>query len=177
MKRLIVSTIILLFAPQISRPVFSPVAQPSIASSCSSAEYRQFDFWLGDWDSLDFGTTAKNARIHVTPILGGCALLEDYHGLDGHEGKSLSMYDATRKLWHQTWVTNNGRLLVIEGSFRAGAMTLFGSDLTPTAQARQIRGVWTRLPDGSVRETAVTSTDNGITWQPWFDLVFRRHRD
>jgi hypothetical protein len=29
---------------------------------------------------------------------------------------------------------------------------------------------------GGVRETAVTSTDGGTTWQPWFDLVFRPHK-
>jgi ketosteroid isomerase-like protein len=28
---------------------------------------------------------------------------------------------------------------------------------------------------GGVRETAVTSTDGGKSWKPWFDLVFRPH--
>jgi hypothetical protein len=29
---------------------------------------------------------------------------------------------------------------------------------------------------GVVRETAVTSTDGGKTWQQWFDLVFRQRK-
>jgi hypothetical protein len=35
-----------------------------------------------------------------------------------------------------------------------------------------VRGVW-KPENGGVRETAVTSSDGGKTWKPWFDLVFR----
>ena len=38
---------------------------------------------------------------------------------------------------------------------------------------RLVRGTW-KPENGGVRETAVTSTDGGRTWKPWFDLVFRR---
>jgi ketosteroid isomerase-like protein len=36
-----------------------------------------------------------------------------------------------------------------------------------------VRGVW-KAENRDVRETAVTSTDGGKTWAPWFDLTFRR---
>jgi DICT domain-containing protein len=86
--------------------------------------------------------------------------------------------DATRKLWHQTWVTNNGRLLVIEGRFESGTMTLAGID-HPAGQAqareRYVRGIW-NPENGGIRETAQTSSDGGKPWQPWFDILFRKQQ-
>jgi hypothetical protein len=148
----------------------------TVGAPCSASEYRQFDFWLGDWDTFDSATGKPDARVRVTSILNGCVLHEDYQAVDGHKGESFTIYDATRKLWHQTWVTDHGRLLEIEGHFQSGAMTLSGSDLTPTGEHRQIRGTWKRLPDGAVQETAFSSADDGKTWLPWFDLVFRPHK-
>ena len=95
---------------------------------------------------------------------------EDYQGTDGHKGQSFTIYDAARKVWHQSWVTNRGELLVIEGNIKAGEMVLSGED---HAKGVLVHGTW-KPEKGDVRETAVTSTDGGRTWKPWFDLVFRR---
>ncbi len=140
---------------------------------CTAPEYHQFDFWIGDWDAFDVDNpTTRVARTKVDRILDGCVLREDYEGADGHEGQSFSIYDASRKVWHQSWVTNRGELLVIEGTFQNGEMVLSGVDHTKHAL---VRGIWKPV-DGAVRETAVTSTDGGKTWKPWFDLVFRPHK-
>jgi hypothetical protein len=144
-------------------------------SPCSAPGYRQFDFWLGDWDTFDVGSTTPNAHVKVDRLLEGCVLREQYDGADGHKGQSLSIYDRSRKLWHQSWVTNRGELLVIEGKFQDDAMVLSGADRTPDGRERQVRGIW-KPQDGGVRETAVTSIDGGKTWNPWFDLIFRSHR-
>jgi hypothetical protein len=141
---------------------------------CAAPAYRQFDFWLGDWDVFDSHSQAKAARVHVTRTLDDCVLLEEYRGLDGHEGQSFSIYDAPRGVWHQTWVTNRGQLLVIEGNLRAGAMELSGSERLADGTVRLVRGTWQPSRDG-VREVAVRSTDGGKTWTEWFDLVFRPH--
>jgi hypothetical protein len=145
---------------------------------CSGPEYRQFDFWLGDWDVLDFADRTKIvARVHVESVLDGCGLLESYSDPDGYEGRSFSIYDATRRVWHQTWLTNHGRLLVIEGQLRSGVMDLTGTDLADYgAHKRLVRGAWQPITEG-VREVAARSVDDGKTWQPWFDLLFRRHVD
>lgn len=143
--------------------------------SCAAPEYRQFDFWLGDWDAFDVDDpTTKAARTQVDLILDGCVLRENYEGTDGHKGQSFSVYDASRKVWHQSWVTNRGEVLVIEGKFEAGEMVLSGVDHAKAGQPL-VRGVWKPVA-GGVRETAVTSTDGGKTWKPWFDLVFRPHK-
>jgi hypothetical protein len=143
-------------------------------AGCASSAHRQFDFWLGDWDVFDGHSQAKVARVHVTRALDDCVLLEEYRGSDGHEGQSFSIYDGPRALWHQTWVTNRGQLLVIEGNLRAGAMELSGSERLTDGTIRLVRGTWQPSHDG-VREVAVRSTDGGKTWTEWFDLVFRPH--
>jgi ketosteroid isomerase-like protein len=149
-------------------------AQSIPSPPCSTAEFRQFDFWLGDWDAFDADNpTTAVARVRVDRILDGCALLEDYRDTRGSKGQSFSIYDASRKTWHQTWVTNQGRLLIIEGVFQNDEVFMIGVD-HPNGLQRTIRGTWKPIP-GGVSEIAATSTDGGNTWNPWFDLVFRPH--
>ena len=148
---------------QFSKPVF-----------CSGPEYRQFDFWVGDWDAFDAGKAELIARARVDRVLDGCVLREDYGRGNGLHGQSFSLYDASRKIWHQTWATNRGELLTIEGKLADGEMVLAGTERAADAAEKLVRGVWKPI-DGGVRETAATSQDGGMTWQPWFDLMFRPH--
>jgi hypothetical protein len=148
-------------------------AQPPPA--CTAPEFRQFDFWLGDWDATEAGSPGRVARTRVERILDGCVLRELYDGADGHRGESFSLYLASKGVWHQTWVTNRGQLLEIEGRMQDGQMALSGAERLADGGERQVRGVWKPVP-GGVRETAVTSVDGGKTWQPWFDLLFVPHR-
>lgn len=154
----------------------APQAASAKPDSCTAPEYRQFDFWIGDWDVFDVDNpTTKVARVRVDRILDGCVLREDYQDTSDHKGQSFSIYDASRKVWHQSWVTNRGQLLVIEGEFQRGEMILSGADRTASGEKREIRGTW-RPAEGGVRETAVTSIDGGKTWKLWFDLLFRRRK-
>ena len=78
----------------------------------------------------------------------------------------------SRRLWHQTWVTNRGVLLVIEGGMRGNEMVLSGADRTADGKQRLVRGVWKAVA-GGVQETAVRSVDGGKSWEPWFNMIFR----
>ena len=113
------------------------------------------------------------AHLRVDSILEGCVIRENYQDVHGHKGQSFSIYDASRKMWHQTWVTNRGELLLLDGGLKQGEMVLAGHDLV-NGKRREIRGAW-KPSNGGVRESAVRSLDGGKTWQPWFDLVFRTH--
>ena len=149
-------------------------AEVQSSAPCSAPQYRQFDFWLGDWDLFDANPNAPVARAKVSSILDGCVLLEEYEGADGSKGKSFSTYDFSRDIWHQTWVTNRGKLLWIEGHYINGEIVLSGVEHTSSGLERQVRGTWKQVREG-VRETAVTSTDGGRHWELWFDLMFRPH--
>ncbi len=150
------------------------------AASCTAPEYRQLDFWVGDWDTYDLdgaGNPAKKvvARNRVDRILGGCALREVYEQTDGLVGQSFSTYDASRKVWHQTWVTNRGQLLVVEGRLEGDRLILTGPLPAAGAPAGTLRVAWQPRKDG-VRETAESSGDGGKTWKPLFDVLFRPHK-
>lgn len=148
----------------------------TVNKACSANKYRQFDFWVGDWDVSDFDKpTVIDAHVRVDLILDGCVLHEDYQDANHSKGESFSIYDTTTNSWHQTWVTNRGRLLLINGNVQGDAMVLSGEDRTPDGKGRLVRGTWRAVP-GGVRESAATSMDDGKTWTQWFDLLFRPHK-
>ena len=159
-----------------ARPAMGQPATPVPArpAGCATPEHRQFDFWIGDWDTYEVGKLDSIvARNRVDLILGDCVLREVYEGR-GMVGQSFSIYDAARQVWHQSWVTNRGQVLVLEGRMAGDRMVLIGADRAPDGRPIQLRGVW-RTVDGGVRETAETSANGGKTWKPLFDLVFRPH--
>ena len=151
------------------------VASGGVSPPCGAPEYRQLDFWLGDWDSFDSGEKEPSARVRVDSALDGCAIRERYEGANGSVGESLSTYDAARKLWHQTWITNRGQFLVIEGRFLDGRMVLEGTLRDRKGGESTIRGTW-KGEGATVHEWAETSPDSGKTWTVLFDIVFRHRR-
>lgn len=161
--------------------VYGTMAQPAAdtpaknTSPCASAEYHDFDFWVGDWDVFDVSDPkTKVAKVRVDRILGGCVLREDYQDTSGHKGQSFSIYDVSQKAWHQSWVTNRGQLLLLDGGLQSGNMVLRAVEHLGDGKEKHIRGTWAPV-EGGVRETALTSTDGGKTWGSWFDLIFRPH--
>ncbi|CAM3249777.1 DUF1579 domain-containing protein [Sphingomonas antarctica] len=142
---------------------------------CGAAEFHQFDFWIGDWDSFDAEATGRpaEARARITPVAQGCAIHELYEQNDGLIGDSILSFDPVRQQWQQTWVTNRGSIMVIYGEFAKGAVELAGDVHLVDGHTVQQRITWRRQGDG-VRESAVLSKDKGKTWQPAFDVLFRK---
>jgi len=142
---------------------------------CPGEEFHQFDFWKGDWDAYDIADTTKVVgRGQVTSILDGCVLREVYRQNDGLEGESYNLWDAKRRLWHQSWVTNRGDLLLLDGLFEDNRMVLIARESRPGGGSSLLRGVWW-VEGENVREKADRSTDGGKSWTPVFDMVFRPH--
>jgi hypothetical protein len=103
-------SVVVLFARIEGRPAVPASSTESPKSApCMAPEYRQFDFWIGDWDAFDVGSPVVVARTQVDRILDGCVLHENYEGTDGHKGQSFTIYDESRNVWHQSWVTNRGQ--------------------------------------------------------------------
>lgn len=153
----------------------SASARSTEAPRCGGPEFHQFDFWRGDWDAYDMADTTKIVgRGQVTPMLDGCVLREVYRQNDGLQGESYNLWDAKRGLWHQSWVTNRGDLLLLDGMFEDGRMTLIARETKSDGTASLLRGVWW-AEGASVRERADRSTDAGKTWTMVFDMVFRPH--
>lgn len=89
-------------------------------------------------------------------------------------GVSFSTYDATRHEWHQSWVTNRGQLLLLDGELANGRMALTATERGGDGSSSLLRAVWW-TKGRTVRERAERSKDGGATWAPVFDLVFKAH--
>ena len=158
---------------QSKEPAASPAAQ---AARCPAPEFRQFDFWLGDWDTFDSDApTTWIARAHVDLIASGCAVHELYEQSDGLIGDSILSFDPVRRTWQQTWVDNRGSLMVLTGAFKEGAVTLEGEMHLRDGKTLQQHITW-KAEGGGVRESSVMSKDGGKTWEPFFDVLFKKHK-
>lgn len=149
-----------------------PLAAGAMPSSCADPAYKQFDFWLGDWNV----TTPDGklvGRDHVEKLYGGCVLKENWTGLQGGSGSSFNIYDAPRKLWHQSWVDSMGTLLVLEGGLKDGRMVLSGDQVQKDGSRLLNRITWTPQ-DGTVRQTWDVSKDGGKTWKIVFDGIYKK---
>ena len=148
-------------------------AQQPGQPSCSTDEYRQFDFWVGEWEVTDpAGTVVGENRI--TSILGGCVLMEEWTGAGPSRGKSWNIYNAATGQWHQSWVDNSGLLLQLDGGLEDGSMVLTGSVTGPQGNASLQQIAWTPAEDGSVRQVWTVSRDGGQTWTTAFDGTYRK---
>jgi hypothetical protein len=144
----------------------------SAAAACSGPEHRQFDFWLGEWTvHTRDGKLAGTNRI--TREYGDCVLHERYATSRGYSGESLNMYDAGRKLWHQTWVDTSGTLLLLEGGLRGRNMVLEGQTAGADGKVTRHRITWTPDADESVRQHWETQDDAG-QWSTAFDGRYTR---
>src|SRR6478736_3378295 len=122
---------------------------------CGDTASRQFDFWLGDWDVFD--PAGKQVGTNRISLLYGCVLHESWKAAK-MEGQSFNRYDAERGVWHQTWVDSSGGILMLEGAFKDGVMTLTDATLPGKKDPRKLNEIaWSKNADGSVRQLWRTS--------------------
>lgn len=145
-----------------------PPPAPAGPAICTAAKFREFDFWAGEWRVLDAdGKVAGENSVSIEQ--GGCVLVERWRGAKGGTGQSMNYYDPVAQAWKQRWV-GLGLILEMQGGLTNGAMVLQG----PLHYVREhrttlLRGTWTKLPDGRVRQRFEESADDGATWTTWFD--------
>ncbi len=153
------------------------LAAPLAAQTpCGTEDHRAFDFWIGEWEVHRSADCALAGTNRIESILGGCVLHESYETPQGYVGESFSIFDGSRRVWHQSWVDNGGLLLRIEGGIRDGAMVMEGTTTGADGTETRNRITWTVLDeDGDrVRQLWETSTDDGATWSAAFDGEYRR---
>jgi hypothetical protein len=149
-----------------------PVAAQQPAAPCNTPEHRQFDFWIGTWDVFARGQRVGENVIDT--IYGGCVLRERYNTAPRpYAGSSFNIYDASRRVWHQTWVDTGGLLLLIEGGLVNGAMVMEGHTVGARGPVRN-RITWTPIARDSVRQHWETWSDSASTWVTAFDGMYVR---
>ncbi len=169
------------FKPLASEPRFvaALTSMKEQSAPCKAAtrnpQYRQFDFWVGDWDVYGKGG-ALVGHSAVKLILGDCVVFENWTDGVGNEGKSFNKYNANMKRWEQYWVDQYGSTTYYTGNLENGNMAYLSDSFTPTGQPAKLRLTFFPLPGGKVRQFGETSTDDGKTWTVSYDLTYVRHQ-
>jgi hypothetical protein len=155
-------------------------AQTSSASASSTPprqcasqpERHRFDFWIGEWDV----TTKAGAPVGTSVIQSvsrGCAVLENWTGANGGQGKSLNAYNPLIDQWQQFWIGADGAVSEYRASRMDGASLVFL--LTAGADADSVaRLSFTPLDSVTVRQHSELSSDGGKTWVTQYDLYYHR---
>jgi hypothetical protein len=149
---------------------------------CSGPQYKEFDFWLGEWE-VRSAAGQLLGRNRISKRHGGCVVQEEWESAAGGSGSSFNVYDQQTKQWHQFWVdatgTNwlssdkQGNPVTLRGGIRDGAMVLTSHPDT-LASIGSTRVTFRPLPDGGVRQTFESSSDGGKTWTVSFDGFYKK---
>ncbi|MEP3051601.1 MAG: hypothetical protein ABJP48_01300 [Erythrobacter sp.] len=155
-------------------PDATPSTQASIPA-CADEAYSAFDFWVGEWEVYPAGSDQKAAESRIERVSSGCVIRESWLPLSGADGTSISLLNAKTNRWEQIWVGSDGNRVEFAGGPVDGKMILTGfwPGVAGPGQDALIRMTYTANEDGSVRQFGEASTDQGITWQTAFDLIYR----
>ncbi len=148
-------------------------AAEQLTAPCQSAEHKQFDFWIGDWEVKDSSGKLVGHN-SIFPILNGCALSENWTSAAGNNGVSYNFFDKSSKQWHQTWIDDSGSPLYLNGSYINNQMVLQGEQTNAQGSTSLHKITWTLLDDGRVSQYWQLSNDEGKTWNDIFLGFYNR---
>lgn len=150
-----------------------PLAARAATPVCADLHYRDFDFWLGDWNVITRDGKLMGHE-HVEKRYGNCVVADEWTGVEGGTGGSFNIYDRHRKLWHQTWVDSWGMLLDLQGGLKDGHMVLTGEHINKEGNKVLDRLTWTPEKNGDVHQLWESSRDGGKTWKVEFDGYYKK---
>lgn len=139
----------------------------------SNENYRHFDFWIGEWDVYVQGN--KVGENSITIAKGGCAIHENYTTARNYAGQSINFYDPIDQKWHQHWVGSGGDTYnYLETKREPGLLQFQSKFMNPGGNVTLSRLTFTLLEDGTVRQLFEGSSDEGKTWTPAFDGIYKK---
>jgi hypothetical protein len=143
-------------------------AAPATAP-CSAAEFRQFDFWVGDWDLTWPGSKpdeVQHGRNTISRKLGDCVIEEQFDGSKDAQlrGQSVSVFSPRLKKWQQTWVDDQGAYMDFDGEFSRGQMILARQTRNQKGEDITQRMVFKNIAADSLDWSWEQSKDGGKTW-------------
>lgn len=150
-----------------------PAGRPK--SPCmSSAEARQFDFWVGEWDA--YGPQGRKGGTSVIErIANGCGILENWtNATDGGSGKSINFYDPRAGKWFQYWIGADGNPHRFSGTYKDGALRFEGEPYAQNGKKFITRLTFFDVDANTVRQLSEQSDDGGKTWSTVYDFKYVR---
>jgi tetratricopeptide (TPR) repeat protein len=156
---------------------FTSAVQATLDPCNSTPEYRQLDYWIGDWEVKNpAGQLIGTSRIER--ILNNCVIQETYTGAPGsapaakYVGQAFHFYDQNLKKWSQHYVDTTARPFDWVGELRGGVM--FYSREGPYGPSNMfIKQRMTFTPkDGGVHQLFEQSIDGGKSWRTGFTGIY-----
>lgn len=154
-----------------------------ISDVWNTAEARQFDFWIGEWDvnlrMIQPDKTWRDsvkAKVKIYPILDGKAILELWDS-EPIKGFSLRYYDPAKKKWvlYLNWPSNSRSSIgSLEGQFRHGRGEFFSSSKGTDGKETLSRYTFCDITENSLRWDDAFSKDGGKTWTNNWIMEFTR---
>lgn len=146
---------------------------------CSTAEYRELDFWVGEWIAEwknPDGTSGTGRNSITKDEYGQCVIFERFRADDGSlKGMSVSTYFKPAGEWRQTWMDDQG-----------GYFDLYGGPSTEPRQRFQLETYRRRPMAPHLRMVWEDVERDRFTWrwqgrksaeEPWTDrwvITYRR---
>ncbi len=144
-----------------------------------TAENRQFDFWVGDWDVVSTQGSTPAGLSHIERTIGNCVIWENWIsiGNPGYTGKSYNIYNANFKRWEQFWVDSQGGMIHFYGNLNNGVMDFYTDEIPQPDGTKLKRHLqFFNLGPDKVRQFSQGSTDGGKTWNVEYDLTYNRKK-
>jgi hypothetical protein len=176
MKALLQSVLIVVLlgcaTPQGSAPAAAQQA------ACAGPEFRQLDFWLGDWDvrwDASPGQPAGTGANIITRDFDGCVIHEHFSGgpsTGNLLGESWSSYQAPAQSWRQTWVDNQGGYFALVGGPQDGKFVLVSNTLTDNTPRQRM--VFEDITPSAFTWRWQRTADKGATWADAWVIHYTR---
>jgi tetratricopeptide (TPR) repeat protein len=146
------------------------------AAPCEDPEFREFDFWVGDWNVGPAGTGVQQGRSHIAKEMGGCVVWENWTSAGGaYFGKSYNTWNVNLKRWEQYWVDNAAGVIFFHGGIKDGVMDYWTDDVPQSTGGTLLRHLqFFNLGPDKVRQFSQGSNDGGKTWHVEYDLLYTR---
>jgi tetratricopeptide (TPR) repeat protein len=138
-----------------------------------SDEAKQFNFFIGEWDAYNPQGRHDGTSV-IQSIAGGCGILENWRDSFGGEGKSINFYDQAAGKWFQYWIGRNGGPLRYSGIYEDGAIRYQGEPSVVNGKTILNRLTFFKIDQDTVRQFSESSSDDGGTWTPNYDLKYVR---
>jgi hypothetical protein len=146
------------------------------ATPCEDAEFKQFDFWLGDWDVASSADGIHQGSSHISKEMNGCVVWENWTTAgSSYFGKSYNTWNWNLKRWEQYWVDTTGGVMFFHGGLKENVMDYWTDDVPQSTGGTLLRHLqFFNLGTDKVRQFSQGSSDGGKTWHTEYDLVYTR---
>jgi hypothetical protein len=157
-------------------------AQSPAGDGCRAVpNAKVLDFWVGEWTVRETGKTGIDGNDRIELILGGCAVLEHWVGINTDDkGESFFYFAPGSRRWKQVWTTQHAELLgglkekEMVAVYPNHAVRFQGNLSTPNGVTVIDRTTLTPLDNGTVHQVIEVSRDGGQTWVVSYDAIYTK---